>query len=132
MANSAMEKQGSFGSPAKGEVTRGVVFTPRVDIYETKDELLLYADMPGVKPGDADVRFENGELVLHGRFTANTDGRNFLLQEYAVGDFYRAFTITEDIDASKISAEMKNGVLTLHLPKAEAVKPRKIAVKASE
>ena len=56
--------------------------------------------------------------------------REFVYGEYGIGDFYRSFTISETIDAEKISAELHNGVLTLHLPKVEAVKPRKIAVKA--
>jgi HSP20 family protein len=76
-----------------------------------------------------DVRFDNGELIIHGRCAPRHQGANYLLSEYGVGDFYRAFTISEQIDWQKISTELKNGVLTVHLPKAEAVKPRKITVK---
>ncbi|MCS6851444.1 MAG: Hsp20/alpha crystallin family protein [Gemmataceae bacterium] len=127
MANTALEKKEARTEPAH-EVTRGNVYTPRVDIYETTDELLLFADMPGVAPGDVDIRFENGELSLHGRVGARLPSQGVLLKEYGIGDFYRVFTITETIDANKITAEMKNGVLTVHLPKAEALKPRKITV----
>jgi HSP20 family protein len=115
------------GSP---ESTRGGAhFTPRVDIYETDKELLLFADVPGVTADGLDLRFEKGELLLHGRVPDSEDGRRFLLNEYDVGDFYRVFSIHESVDASKISAEIKNGVLTIHLPKVEAAQPRKINVK---
>jgi HSP20 family protein len=109
----------------------GVSFTPRVDIYETEKELVLQADLPGVRPEDVDLRYEQGELMLYGKVQPRHRGRTNLLAEYQVGDFYRAFAIHESIDASKISAECKNGVLTVHLPKAEAARPRQINVTAS-
>jgi HSP20 family protein len=111
------------------EVTLGLCFTPRVDIMETEKESLLLADLPGVEPEDVDVRFDNGELIIEGCCALRHQGANYLLSEYGVGDFYRAFTISEQIDWQKIAAELKNGVLTVHLPKAETVKPRKITVK---
>jgi HSP20 family molecular chaperone IbpA len=114
------------------ETTRGPQFTPRVDIYETDRELTLFAEMPGVRPDDVDLRYENGELLLHGRVRPREGkgGRQPLLNEYQEGDFYRVFTIHESIDAGKIAAECKNGLLTVHLPKVEAAQPRKIGVKA--
>jgi HSP20 family protein len=102
-----------------------------VDIIETPEELLLFADLPGVRSGDVDVRFENGELILHGRCNPRGNPANFLLSEYEVGDFYRVFALSESIDAEKINAELKQGVLTVHLPKAAAVKPRKITVQGN-
>jgi HSP20 family molecular chaperone IbpA len=101
-----------------------------VDIYETEQELTLYADVPGVRPEEVDLRYEQGELLLHGRVKPRHNGENFLLQEYDEGDFYRAFTIHESIDSNKIEAECKNGVLVVHLPKAEHAKPRRINVQA--
>jgi len=113
----------------KPEATPGLYFTPRVDIMETEEESRLLADLPGVKPEDVDVRFDNGELIVDGRCAPRHQGANYLLSEYGVGDFYRAFTIGEQIDWQKIAADHKNGVLTVHLPKAETAKPRKIVVK---
>jgi HSP20 family molecular chaperone IbpA len=114
------------------ESTRGgTLFTPRVDIVETDKELLVYADVPGVKADDVDLRFENGELLLHGRIEPTEQSRNVLLNEYEEGDFYRVFAVHESIDASRISAECKNGVLTVHLPKVEAVQPRQINVQGT-
>src|SRR5262249_53001981 len=116
--------------PSDGvEHTRnGTTFSPRVDILEHRDELLLYADLPGVTAENLDIRFENGELMIHGRCPARRDDVRYVTQEYAVGDFYRAFSISEVVDASRISAELKHGVLTIHLPKSEKVKPKRIAV----
>jgi len=106
-------------------------FTPRVDILETERELMLFAEMPGVRPDSVDLRYENGELVLHGKVQPKLEGKPLLTQEYAEGDFYRVFRIDETVDSTKINAECKNGVLTVHLPKTEAVRPRQIAVKTA-
>jgi HSP20 family protein len=131
MANTAVVKQEQQGEVAALERTRGgVAFTPRVDIVETADGLLLYADLPGVRSDDLDVRFENGEMILYGKCSTRNENANFLLTEYGVGDFYRAFSIGETIDSSRIDANLKNGVLTVHLPKTEKAKPKRIAVKA--
>jgi HSP20 family protein len=117
---------------ANVERTRGgVYFTPRVDIYETDKELLLVADLPGVRPDDVDLRYEKGELHLFGRLAPRQRGGNLLWGEYDEGDFYRAFTIHESIDSGRIQAECKNGVLTVHLPKVEAAQPRQISVKTA-
>jgi HSP20 family protein len=112
------------------ETTRGgIYFTPRVDIFETDDELVLVADVPGVRPEDVDLRYEKGELVLHARVRPRHAEQRCLLNEYGEGDFYRAFSVHESIDSTRISAECKDGVLKVHLPKAEPVKPRKINVR---
>ena len=112
----------------KADHTRDVVFEPRVDIAEVDDNMLLYVDLPGVKSEDVDVRFENRELQIRGKVTPAVTEPHFLLQEYGVGDYYRAFAVTDDIDAEKIRADLKDGVLTVHLPKAEALKQRRITV----
>ena len=113
------------------ERTRGgATYTPRIDIWESDDELVLYADMPGVTTEDLDIHFENRELRIHGKVRSRHKDVNFLFGEYGIGDFYRTFSIGETIDAEKISAELKDGVLTVRLPKMDAVKPRRIEVKA--
>jgi HSP20 family protein len=105
-------------------------FTPRVDIVETGDELVLFADLPGVKPEDVDLKFERGELILHGKVAQRQPQNKFLYSEYGIGDFYRSFAIGEHLDMGRITARMVNGVLEVHLPKTDAVKPRKISVQA--
>lgn len=124
-------KQESQGDAATVERTEsGPTFVPRFDIFESDDELTLFGDMPGVTSEDLDVRFENNQLIVHGKVAPRHAQLDFLYGEYGIGDFYRVFNIGESIDSAKISAELSNGTLTLHLPKSEAVKPRKIAVKA--
>jgi len=100
-----------------------------VDIFETDDELTLFADLPGVSADDLDLRYENGELFVHGKVRPRHPDNQRWLDEYEVGDFYRAFSISESIDSGRISAECKNGVLTVHLPKVEHAKPKKISVR---
>jgi HSP20 family protein len=129
MANVVNTPTRERNETGRTELTRGATFTPRVDIVETQDELTLFADLPGVGSGDVELRYENGELFLQGRAKRRVSGKNLLAQEYEEGDFYRAFTIHESIDSTRISAECKNGVLTVHLPKTEAVRPRQIPVK---
>lgn len=115
------------------ETTRGgSFFRPNCDIVETTDEIRIVADVPGATGNDIDIHFEKGALTIHANVKErrNADAK-FILREYGVGGFFRTFQVDESIDAERIQAEVKNGVLTLHLPKAEAVKPRKIAVKSA-
>lgn len=119
------------GQVAAPETTRGgIYFTPRVDIYETPDEVVLLCDMPGAKPADLDVKFEKGELSLYGKIAPRPGPGAFLAEEYGIGDYFRTFAIAPEIDSAKIAAECRDGVLTVHLPKQEKVKPKRIAVKA--
>lgn len=129
MAENTSLAQKDRGEQLSSESTRGVFFTPRVDIYETDSELTLYADLPGVGPEDVDLRYEGGELILHGRVKPRHADENFVLQEYEEGDFYRVFSIHESIDASRIEADCKNGVLIVHLPKVEEARPKQITVR---
>jgi HSP20 family molecular chaperone IbpA len=119
------------GELSQPENTHQATYTPRFDIWEGEDELLLYGDLPGVTPENLDIRFENRELTIHGKVAARHEGIDFTYGEYGIGDFHRTFTIGEAIDAERISAEMRSGVLTLHLPKSEKLKPRRIEVKGS-
>jgi HSP20 family protein len=130
MAENTSLTQKSRTESAQTESTRGgLYFTPRVDIYETDKELTLYADVPGVRSADVDLRYERGELTLRGRVQPRERQDNFLLEEYDYGDFYRVFQIHESIDASRIAADCKNGVLVVHLPKVEAARPKQIQIR---
>jgi len=111
----------------------GLCFQPNVDIREQDDELVILADVPGAKSDSIGLDFEDGTLTIHAVVPPRHDPKHhYLASEYGVGDYYRTFQISEAIDASRITAEYADGVLTLHLPKTEAVKPRKIHVQANE
>lgn len=130
MAENTMQTKGQ-AEPAVPERTRGGnYYVPRVDIYETEEELVVMAEMPGVRSEDVDLRYERGELMLHGRVPQREHSGQLLLREYDEGDFYRVFQVHESIDSSKIEASCRNGVLTIHLPKVEAARPRQVRVRA--
>jgi HSP20 family protein len=114
------------------EQTRcGPCYRPNVDILEKDDELIVRADVPGAVAGKVDVDFADGILSVYAPVDGSrADERAYLAQEFGVGDYYRSFRVSQEIDPSRIGAECADGVLTLHLPKAEAVKPRKISVQA--
>lgn len=117
---------------ARAELTRsGQFYRPNVDIAEGADELVVYADMPGARSQEIDIDFKDGLLTIHGKVAGRqAEGTNYVLNEYGLGDFHRTFQVSEQIDAGRIHASFKDGVLTLHLPKLERIKPRKIAVQA--
>lgn len=103
------------------------VSTPVVDIYENDDELLLYADMPGVAKENITVTVDNGELVISGVRSLPRSG-TVIREEFGDVKFRRTFSVPQTIDVEKVNAEMKDGVLRLHLPKSEAAKPRQIKI----
>jgi HSP20 family protein len=116
----------------QAEQTRpGLVFTPSVDIFETDKELVLLADMPGVKAKDLNIDLRDDTLTLTGDVQPDQNpGESTIFIEYEVGKYYRQFSLSEIIDQTKIDAQLKDGVLRLTLPKIEKATPRKIAVQA--
>jgi len=106
------------------------VFVPTADIYESQDALTVILEMPGVDKNDVDVRVEEGLLKIEGRLDLSKyDGLQPLYTEYNVGHYARSFRLSSKIDQNAIGAELKDGVLSVTLPKAEEAKPRTIQVK---
>jgi HSP20 family protein len=132
MAEKEMQKR-EASSPVETErTTARKVFIPRVDIHETKDAIVLTADMPGVDEKSIDITLEKSVLTLSGRVEPDTyEGHRAAYAEYEAGDYERAFTLSDEINRDGIEASVKNGVLKLTLPKAEPVKLRKINVKSA-
>jgi len=107
-------------------------FIPRVDIYENKESLFLMADMPGVDEKTIDIELEKNILTITGRAeNGRIKDAAMMYSEYEIGDYERVFTLADEIDRDRIVATVKNGVLRLELPKAEKVKPKKIAIQAA-
>jgi HSP20 family protein len=106
------------------------VFLPTADIYETDDALNVVLEMPGVEKNSVDIRVEDGVLKIDGRLDfSKYQGLQPLYTEYNVGHYSRSFRLPSRIDQNKIAAELKDGVLSLALPKVEEAKPRTIQVK---
>lgn len=102
---------------------------PPVDIYENKEEYLVVADLPGVNSDTLEINLDADRLTLTGKNVDEAAG-SVVEREYRLFDYARTFQLPNVVDRAKVSAELKNGVLTLHLPKVDAVKPRRIEVKA--
>jgi len=110
--------------------TEKPVIVPPVDIYETEEEYVIKAEMPGVAKDNIDVTLNNRELKITGRVNGNTtDGKNLKYSEFRLYDYNRRFNVGDDIDSDKMTAKLDNGILTLNLPKSEKVKPRKIDIR---
>jgi HSP20 family molecular chaperone IbpA len=108
------------------------VWRPLADIVETREGVTLMLELPGVAADDVDVALEKRVLTIRARSNATAPEKLRLVHaEYESGDYERAFTLSDDFDAEKIAAELKNGVLTLRLPRAEASQPKTIKVKAA-
>jgi HSP20 family molecular chaperone IbpA len=102
--------------------------TPLVDIYENDNEILLHAEMPGVTKDDVAVNIDNGTLTLSGVRSIGGEGAAEW-EEFGDLEYQRAFSVPQTINVSEVSAELKNGILALHLPKSEAAKPKQIEIK---
>ena len=106
------------------------IFLPTADIYETQDALCVVLEMPGVAKEKVDIRVEEGVLKVEGRLDfSKYQGLQPLYTEYNVGNYSRSFRLSSKIDHNKIAADLKDGVLTLTLPKVEEAKPITIQVK---
>ncbi len=108
----------------------GPYLSPPVDIYEQEDVLKVIADLPGVDKESVDVRVDDNILTIQGKAKDDTRG-SAVYREYELGRFFRQFELSDEVDPEKISADLKHGVLTLVLPKAEKAKPKQITVNVS-
>jgi len=105
------------------------LFVPAADIYEAPDALTVILEMPGVEKSNVSISVEDGVLSVEGRLDLSKyQGLQPLYTEYNIGHYSRSFRLSSKIDQSKIAAEMKDGVLSLQLPKVEQAKPRTIQI----
>jgi HSP20 family molecular chaperone IbpA len=110
----------------------GRTYVPSVDICETQDSLWLRADMPGVDENSVEVNVANGVLSIEGWVSVKEyENLQPVYTEYNIGNYSRRFTLSNEIDTTRITAKMINGVLELELPKAEKAKPRQITISAN-
>ena len=109
-------------------------FSPRFEVKETKDAYVFKADLPGIAEKDVEVTLTGNRLTVSGKRESRKEdkGETFYACERSFGSFMRAFTLPEGIDGEHIRAELKDGVLTIVVPKTPAAQPQKIAVKPAE
>jgi len=106
------------------------ISVPRADIYESKDGLTLVMDVAGADEKSVEITLEKNVLTINAYPAASKFGEHTLVySEYSESDYQRSFALSNEIDSTRIEAEVKNGVLTLHLPKVAEVKPQKISIK---
>lgn len=109
-------------------------WSPPVDILETENDLVLKADLPDVQSNDIDIQVENQTLTIKGerKFDHDDNSAGYHRIERSYGAFVRSFTVPSTVDTEKVSADYKNGVLTVKLPKKETAKPRQVKVEVKE
>jgi len=101
---------------------------PPCDVYENVDEFLLVADLPGVSKEDVTIQMEQGEVLIEAHRSAPAVQGKVLSTEFTAADYRRRFALPVGVDESKVQAELRDGVLRLHLPKSESAKPRNIPI----
>lgn len=124
----------TFSRVFDGSLMGPRAWAPAVDIFETDQNVVLKAELPGVDPKDVDVRVEEGTLYLKGerKFEDESKEENYHRVERSYGSFTRTFALPASIDADQATADYKNGVLTLTMPKREEAKPKTIKINASK
>ncbi len=131
MSEQELKVQEKHSAQTQGESTKDEpCYAPQVDIFETEHEMVVVADMPGVRPEGVDISLEDNVLTIRGRREADARGGRQILEEYAPGHYLRRFTVAESIDQEHIAASLADGVLKVRLPKAAPAQPRKIVVSA--
>ena len=121
-----------FSQPGSGEATRRVVWSPAVNVEETKEELRLTAELPGMGIDDIEIEVENNVLSLRGhkREEEEREDRKFHVWERSYGSFERSFTLPRTVKSDQISAHFADGILNVQMPKAAEAQSRKISIKA--
>lgn len=130
--NGSCETAPAAMSEAVRTVRPARTFTPTVDIVESTDRFTLTADVPGADASGVEAHFEDGVLTIRAAVPPRQpESTRWLVREYGVGAWERTFRIGEGIDANRIEAVCRDGVLTLTLPKSESLRPRKIEVRSN-
>jgi HSP20 family protein len=117
-----------------GEGAGAAVWTPAVDVFDTKDAIVLKAELPGMKPEDIDIEIDDNVLTIKGerRFRETVEDGRYYRLERSYGHFSRSLTLPQGVRGDQIEARFDQGVLEVRVPKSEEVKPRKIAVAAPD
>lgn len=124
------DKQAVNTTAAEQLSESGPSYSPDVDIYVSDDELMIVADVPGVEKGEVNIAIDEDDTLILKAKSSVEEVSEPIMRQYEVGNYYRAFRLSEGYDKDKISATLENGVLELHVPKKEETKPRRIEIQA--
>jgi HSP20 family protein len=113
---------------SEGSEAPRMLLNPSIDIYETAEGLVLYADLPGVNSEGLDLQVQDNRLALFGRVEGTMGPTEMLHQEYQIGDYLRSFILSDEVNHEKISARLNNGVLRVELPRTARTEPRRIEI----
>jgi HSP20 family protein len=128
MVTNAQPAAARPGHP-EGSAAAPLTYQPHVDVCDRGGEVQLSCDVPGARAESIEVSFEDGILSIHAKIPARPLPGRPVVQEYGIGDYRRSFRLGEGFDASQIQAEYRRGVLTVHVPRLAAVRPRKIELR---
>lgn len=124
------EKQEVSNTAAEQMNHSGSAYSPDVDIYANDNAVVFAVDLPGVGKGDVNIQVDETNTLIIRAKNSHKEMENAVLRQYRIGDYYRAFQISEDYDKEKVNATLENGLLQVTVPKRESVKPKKIEIKA--
>jgi HSP20 family molecular chaperone IbpA len=127
----AQPQEPVVGESAQEHSEQPEAYIPPIDIHEAPDGLKLEADLPGATEQSLQIQLEDNVLSLYAKVdSAAPEGARLIHEEYRLGDYRRSFILSDEVDRERIAAELKNGVLTLFLPKAERARTRRIEIKS--
>lgn len=124
------DKQAVSTTAAEQLSESGPSYSPDVDVYVSDDELMIIADLPGVEKGDVSIAIDEDDTLILKAKSSVQEAADPIMRQYEVGNYYRAFRLSEGYDKDNVSATLENGVLELHVPKREETKPRRIEIQA--
>ncbi|MFP4418368.1 MAG: Hsp20/alpha crystallin family protein [Chitinivibrionales bacterium] len=127
---SKREKTEVTSTSAEQLIDAANAYSPDVDIYDDKNGLTFVMDVPGVKKGDVRIEVDENNVFSVRAKSSFSEPQNLVAQEFRSGDYYRAFTISDDFDKGMIKATLENGVLEIYVPRREEVKPHKVEISA--
>lgn len=124
------QKQEVGATSAEQMEASGKAYSPDVDIYANNDELVLAVDMPGVTKGDVQIRFDEADTLSIRAKNAFKEPADPAIRQFNIGDYYRAFSVSDEYDKEKVTAKLEDGLLEVRIPKKEQAKPKRIEIKA--
>jgi len=108
----------------------GPAYSPDVDIYASDDDVFFAIDLPGVKKGDVAIQVDETDTLIIRAKNSHVEPEGAAMRQYRIGNYYRAFQISDDYDKDKVQAKLENGLLQITIPKKESAKPKRIEIKA--